>query len=100
MTQFLEFYNEFDLINQEFIIAVFALYYIGCLIKKSNINNAYIPFLLILISFVFNFIKQSTNIGFENIQIISLFIKCFELSCFETMATVYINQLIKQKNKK
>lgn len=101
MLDILDLFNEYNIINKEFIIAVFTLYFIGYLIKKSNLNDAYIPFLLMIASLIINFHKQTMNTELKTFaQLLLMFVKCFQQGCFETMTAVYINQLLKQRNKK
>lgn len=101
MLDILEVLNEYNIINKEFIVTVFTLYFIGYLIKKSNLNDAYIPLLLMIVSLIINLFKQTMNTELKTLaQLLLIFVKCFQQGCFETMTAVYINQLLKQKNKK
>lgn len=91
-------YNEF--IKPELLILIPVLYFIGIAIKKSNLQDKFIPFILgalgVLLSGVYLFAIEKIS-GTQAVA--TAIFTAFTQGVLVAAASVYTNQLIKQAQK-
>lgn len=89
-----------EFIKPELLILIPVLYLVGMALKKSNITDAWIPWILGVVSVVLSLVYIGATTSFEGWQ--SILLAVFSgvtqgILC--AGASVYVNQLIKQKEK-
>lgn len=88
-----------EFIKPELLILIPVLYLFGAAIKKSNVDDKYIPFILgaagIVLSVMY-LITMATD--FSSLSIVSILFTGIVQGVLIAGASVYVNQLIKQGN--
>ncbi len=89
-----------EFIKPELLILVPVLYLIGVALKKSAVTDKHIPWILGSVGIIFSFIwiAASTQIGDWKGILLAVFTG-FVQGVLTAGASVYVNQLIKQKHK-
>lgn len=86
-----------DFIKPELLILIPVLYLLGLAIKKSNIQDKYIPFILGISGIVLSVMYLvTTATDFSSISIVSILFTGIVQGILIAGASVYVNQLIKQ----